>query len=309
MFSYYSLSAICYAYLRDVHHVNTDFGRRDSPFWSSRWHTRGWTLQELIAPSIVVFLTSSWQVITSKFDVAYHFAQQLQLPAALLTLQSEYRSYSVAQRMSWAARRKTTRLEDEAYCLMGIFDVNMPTVYGEGRNAFFRLQEEIMKRTPDTSLFAWGNCIREWPTYDGGDNESPHVIEAAYLFATSPSVFMGCEHITYRPNLCARENARPARLSLGRMIADNQMEYRDGDDDGLEAKVGAETCSCARYADRACSASLHRGARSSWEHPRSLSRPKESLPTFPFFKQQKGPGLQCCIASALPPMPGLLRCR
>lgn len=62
---------------------------------------------------------------------------------------------SIAQRMSWAARRRTSRLEDEAYCLMGIFGINMPLLYGEGENAFIRLQHEIMRVSNDHSLFAW----------------------------------------------------------------------------------------------------------------------------------------------------------
>jgi hypothetical protein len=62
---------------------------------------------------------------------------------------------SVAKRMSWASGRSTTREEDIAYCLLGIFNVNMPLLYGEGHKAFVRLQEEIMKVSTDQSLFAW----------------------------------------------------------------------------------------------------------------------------------------------------------
>lgn len=63
---------------------------------------------------------------------------------------------SVAEKMSWAAQRQTTRLEDEAYCLMGIFGINMPLLYGEGKKAFVRLQDEIIKRDGDQTIFAWG---------------------------------------------------------------------------------------------------------------------------------------------------------
>lgn len=62
---------------------------------------------------------------------------------------------SVANRMGWAARRRTTRPEDMAYCLMGLFSVNMPLLYGEGLKAFTRLQEEIMKGSTDPSLLVW----------------------------------------------------------------------------------------------------------------------------------------------------------
>ncbi|KAH9846720.1 hypothetical protein C2E23DRAFT_743388, partial [Lenzites betulinus] len=64
-------------------------------------------------------------------------------------------SASVAKRMSWAAERKTTRVEDRAYSLLGIFGVHMSPIYGEGTNAFLRLQEEIIKHIPDQSIFAW----------------------------------------------------------------------------------------------------------------------------------------------------------
>jgi hypothetical protein len=62
----------------------------------------------------------------------------------------------IAQVMSWAAERKTTRIEDRAYCLLGLFDIHMPLLYGEGRKSFFRLQEELLKCSPDQSLLAWG---------------------------------------------------------------------------------------------------------------------------------------------------------
>lgn len=64
-------------------------------------------------------------------------------------------SNSIAQRMRWASRRKTSRPEDVAYCLLGIFSVNMPMLYGEGERAFRRLQEEIIKASDDHSIFAW----------------------------------------------------------------------------------------------------------------------------------------------------------
>ncbi|EJF60782.1 hypothetical protein DICSQDRAFT_137332, partial [Dichomitus squalens LYAD-421 SS1] len=78
------------------------------------------------------------------------------VPATVLRKEVELSSISVAQRMSWAAGRETTRVEDEAYCLMGIFSINISTLYGEGRQAFYRLQEGIMKKLVDTSLVAWG---------------------------------------------------------------------------------------------------------------------------------------------------------
>ena len=100
--------------------------------------------------------------------------------------------------MSWAAKRKTTRVEDEAYCLLGLFDINMPTLYGEGRNAFYRLQEEIMRTSVDPSLFAWG-----WSRTAGRldvistESHNSRTDLTRYLFAPSPSVFMDGGHIVF----------------------------------------------------------------------------------------------------------------
>jgi hypothetical protein len=91
---------------------------------------------------------------------------------------------SIAQRMSWASRRETTRSEDIAYCLMGIFDVNMPLLYGEGTKAFVRLQEEILKRSYDYSLFAW-------------TTPKPDCIYEGFL-AASPSYFQHSNHYVFR---------------------------------------------------------------------------------------------------------------
>ena len=70
-------------------------------------------------------------------------------------LDDRFGDVSIAQRMSWASHRSTTRIEDEAYCLLGLFGINMPLIYGEGRRAFLRLQEEILQRSSDQSIFAW----------------------------------------------------------------------------------------------------------------------------------------------------------
>ncbi|KAI0742572.1 heterokaryon incompatibility protein-domain-containing protein [Daedaleopsis nitida] len=155
MFRYYSLALVCYAYLKDVP-AHGDHGTSGSPFRSSRWHTRGWTLQELIAPRIVHFLSSTWEYLGSKADLAPVLRRCTGIPVAVLRLEQRPEDVSVAQRMAWSAKRDTTREEDAAYCLLGLFGINMPTLYGEGKNAFRRLQEEILKNSRDTTLFAWG---------------------------------------------------------------------------------------------------------------------------------------------------------
>ena len=75
---------------------------------------------------------------------------------SVLRMEEGLADISVARRMSWAATSETTRVEDQAYCLLGIFGINMPTLYGEGENAFFWLQEKILKQHTNTTLFAWG---------------------------------------------------------------------------------------------------------------------------------------------------------
>jgi hypothetical protein len=101
---------------------------------------------------------------------------------------------SVAKKMSWAAHRETTKPEDIAYCLLGIFDVNMPLLYGEGQKAFMRLQEEIIKRSNDLSIFAWGHPETTRPVEEGEDVNSPSITQTACcdLFAESPSNFSNC---------------------------------------------------------------------------------------------------------------------
>jgi hypothetical protein len=69
--------------------------------------------------------------------------------------------------MSWAARRQTTRVEDSAYCLLGLFEVNMPLLYGEGQKAFLRLQQEIIKQSDDQSIFAWCQDLENY-AYQAG---------------------------------------------------------------------------------------------------------------------------------------------
>jgi hypothetical protein len=144
MFSWYQNSAKCYVYLSDV--ATSSFISEDT-LQPSRWFTRGWTLQELLAPRVVDFFSRDGQFIGSKDSQAI----QLQLTEisgiSLQGLQGVSLSdLSVEERMSWAKRRKTKREEDMAYCLLGIFNVHMPLIYGEGQgNALKRLQGEIEK--------------------------------------------------------------------------------------------------------------------------------------------------------------------
>ncbi|KAI0409275.1 heterokaryon incompatibility protein-domain-containing protein [Xylaria palmicola] len=150
MFRWYRNAAVCYAYLADV----TDQDDFDG-FAYSRWFSRGWTLQELIAPRIMRFYSAEWTLVGFKSQLVDTLHEITGVDASVLS-SGDFSRVCVAKRMSWAANRDTTRVEDQAYSLMGLFDVNMPLIYGEGNKAFLRLQQEIMRVSDDQSLFAWG---------------------------------------------------------------------------------------------------------------------------------------------------------
>ncbi|KUJ07713.1 uncharacterized protein LY89DRAFT_691451 [Mollisia scopiformis] len=168
MYRWYEESAICYAYLADVP-SDDDLQAPESAFSKSRWFSRDWTLQELIAPSQVIFFSNNWKEIGRLRSLFSQVSKISRIDEAVSYDGSNLDMFSIAQRMSRASQRSTTRVEDIAYCLFGIFDVNMPLLYGEGEKAFLRLQEEIMKRSNDQSLFAWTGCIANPPpsSYSG----------------------------------------------------------------------------------------------------------------------------------------------
>jgi len=165
MFRWYRDSTVCYAYLSDladppnaivVADVNSMARAMNKQLANSAWFTRGWTLQELIAPRKLIFYTASWTEVAEKNNwyLRRRIEKQTGIPVPVL-LTGDFSRCSLAQRMSWASSRRTTRLEDEAYCLLGIFEVHMPLLYGEGEHAFLRLQEAIIRQSDDLSIFAW----------------------------------------------------------------------------------------------------------------------------------------------------------
>lgn len=155
-FPWYSGSEICYTYLAD--HDTSD---PDANMSESRWFTRGWTLQELIAPAQVRFYDKSWNsigtndILSQQLSLVTGIGQEILLASKNRNLGEVLDQVPVARRMSWAAKRETTRIEDTAYCLLGIFGINLPLLYGEGERAFIRLQEEVVKNSNDLSLLAW----------------------------------------------------------------------------------------------------------------------------------------------------------
>ncbi|KAF1810856.1 HET-domain-containing protein, partial [Eremomyces bilateralis CBS 781.70] len=150
MYSWYKGSRICYAYLSDISRTGT----QDADFGKSRWWRRGWTLQELIAPAVVEFYDVNWEELGSKSSIQEAISSLTGIGVQVL-LGDNPAECTVAERMSWASKRSTTRIEDRAYSLMGLFNVHLPMLYGEGHKAFARLQEEIMKTTEDYTILAW----------------------------------------------------------------------------------------------------------------------------------------------------------
>jgi hypothetical protein len=193
MYKWYEGSCICYVYLSDVD-KDSEKGVLRSSFDLSRWFTRGWTLQELIAPAVVVFYDGKWRELGTKLSLQSVIANITGIDITVLEGQPP-RSCNVATRMSWASYRKTTRVEDASYCLLGLFGVSMPLLYGEGHKAFGRLQEEILKIEEDYTLFTWSgagplNSMWKGDLSDGG------------LLAQRPSSFADflAKHGAHRQN-------------------------------------------------------------------------------------------------------------
>ncbi|OTA99260.1 hypothetical protein M426DRAFT_325301 [Hypoxylon sp. CI-4A] len=171
MHQWYKDSFVCYAYISDLDASHMDFpwslsddGERSH---LARWFTRSWTLQELIAPPEIKFYDRDWREIGCRSDehIAEAVSKATRIPLDVIKGLGDLSKYSAAQKLSWASGRSCTRKEDAAYSLLGIFDISMPLLYGEGDKAFTRLQEEILRETDDNSLLCWTvpvNSPRSW---------------------------------------------------------------------------------------------------------------------------------------------------
>lgn len=195
MYRWYEKSSICYAYLYDCEWNPEGAGHEEAALTDDmrrqqlraqseetsrrstsrvdtvieenirpcRWFSRGWTLQELIAPYRLKFFNQTWHFIAGRESIHELLERITGIHRDILIVQREWphirakdlSDYSVAQRMFWASKRQTSRKEDEAYCLLGILGINMPLLYGEGAQAFQRLQQEIIRTSTDQSVFAW----------------------------------------------------------------------------------------------------------------------------------------------------------
>ncbi len=216
MYKWYKESKVCYVYLVDVS-PGDSIHELDSEFRRSRWFTRGWTLQELLAPSYLEFYDKCWRPIgfstrptrpcglvprrptswaaDATSSVASTLLEEVAIiPSITSTLleditgipsdvfiSGDVAKYCAAAVLAWAAHRETTRIEDSAYSLLGLLDLNMPLLYGEGSRAFQRLQEEILASRHDESILAAGyGCLGHRPLHDRP------------IFARSMSEFQHC---------------------------------------------------------------------------------------------------------------------
>ncbi|KAK4912316.1 hypothetical protein LTR49_019224 [Elasticomyces elasticus] len=201
MYTWYMRSKKCYAFLADV--SDADLKAFDSQFRKSRWFRRGWTLQELLAPTDLEFFSRDWEPLGDRIKLQTLISEACTIGLDYVTGYRPIQQASVAARMSWAATRETTREEDAAYCLMGLFAVNMPMLYGEGgERAFIRLQEAIMNHSEKSEqdmgkrhglladsprAFAQCGSIIPW---DNTKDEAPYDMTNRGLGITLPLVWL-----------------------------------------------------------------------------------------------------------------------
>jgi hypothetical protein len=241
MFHWYRDAQVCYAYLSDVPATEEDHWVQDSAFRKSKWFTRGWTLQELLAPQTVVFFNHNWEEIGTKGRL-YSLISSITGIERLFNFEKA----CVAQKMSWASNRETLRSEDMAYCLMGLFKVNMPLLYGEGSNAFYRLQLEIMKQSDDESIFAWSEA--EWQSH-----------QESGLLAYSPAAFKDSGNI--RLSRSKRGTGAPYSMT----------------NKGLQITLSIFSISRLHSQSRP----LHMSDSASWENESTLEISEDQYPKFP----------------------------
>ncbi|KAK4498320.1 hypothetical protein PRZ48_010978 [Zasmidium cellare] len=215
MFRWYQRASVCLAYLFDVSTDTSELGHmidrrlyarkktqilRIGPFEDSQWFRRGWTLQELLAPPELVFYDHAWRRIGVKTDMTKQIQAATRIDPKYLT--GDFEDASIATKLSWVSDRTTTLPDDMAYCMVGILGVSMDTRYGEEERAFMRLQELLIEKVADDSIFAWTD-----PTL------SPS--QGLGLLAPSPACFRNSSKIHSRGPNYNRKTQPPQITSLG----------------------------------------------------------------------------------------------
>ena len=166
MFRWYRDAARCYVFLSDVSTAKRKRAGEsyastwEQSFVGSRWFTRGWTLQEMLAPRIVIFFSREGECLGNRYELKVKIHGITRIPVSALAGAS-LGDFSVGERLSWTEKRNTTRKEDKAYSLLGIFGIYMPLIYGEGEeNAFRRLRKGIeeIQEERQTNFLTNGEC-------------------------------------------------------------------------------------------------------------------------------------------------------
>lgn len=203
MYDWYARAVVCYALLDDYD--------EKQGLEHCRWFNRGWTLQELIAPKTVEFYDNAWNEVGTKRSLRDSIASITGVNTAVLD-GSPPSTCTYAERMSWMCGRRTTREEDIAYCLLGLCEVNMPLLYGEGaKKAFFRLQAEILSATEDHTLLMWDH--RAVPPTSAADGDT--------ILAPAPWLFKRVG------NLSERQYGRDElAFDYSQVTVENAVEYR-----------------------------------------------------------------------------------
>ncbi|KAI3398806.1 hypothetical protein diail_8497 [Diaporthe ilicicola] len=236
MYKWYGTAMVCYAYLSDVDSVAEFNWKTELEHIGElpRWFKRGWTLQELIAPLIVKFFTKDWRLIGTKKEEAVRLSNITGIDEEVLRHKRSVLRKPVAERMYWASSRRTTRTEDLAYCLMGLFDVNMPLLYGEGMKAFERLQEQILKTTNDDTLFLWQMRSPTeqygWSSWGniGGTAEARLTLNSSRMLASSPGDFdRPAGHYLLQPEQFCEPQLMPRELGLRITLPMRKMDSAD----------------------------------------------------------------------------------
>ncbi|KAI1769348.1 hypothetical protein GGR53DRAFT_473980 [Hypoxylon sp. FL1150] len=239
MYAWYATSRMCFAYLSDF-----DGSDGHSSFFSSRWFTRGWTLQELIAPKVLQFYDSSWNLFGSKAKLSEDIAYATGIDAAVLEqsvsdLEELLDAIPVCRKMSWAASRQTTRIEDMAYCLLGIFGVNMALIYGEGEEAFIRLQEKIIGKKNDLTILAWKTEAETLPW-----NRFGILAKSPKEFSNSGSIVLS-QDLKYNPDFTITNKgiqitvALPIHMTMEMPILSLHCHHRDKPEEPLGIFLGS----------------------------------------------------------------------
>ncbi|KAL8381082.1 hypothetical protein RB595_005391 [Gaeumannomyces hyphopodioides] len=189
-FGWCQRAATCLAFLDDVPIDLWPLKANPAEFSRARWFRRSWALIELVAPLEVRFFDSKFNFLSTRRELSDVLHTITKVDERFLTGNGNPKSVSAAHRIAWAANRETSRPEDTVYCLMGLLDVHMTPMYGEGKEAAFRrLQAKALKRTGDASLLAWG-------FHGGGTGLSLTPAQRTGPFAALPAQFAACQGIT-----------------------------------------------------------------------------------------------------------------